>query len=98
MERLLPRFVRDTVEMKIVEDPYYMVHLQKTFSRLIPLNLYVIIALAGFGVFYAIGVFSWLGFSIVLSISLSVKLLAYFRILTAKRQLQKHRSLIEVGE
>lgn len=84
--------------MKIIEDPYYMVHLQRTFSRLMPINQYLMIALAISGVLYAVGVISWIGFSIVLSVSISVKLLAYFRILTAKHQLKKHRTSIGLGE
>jgi len=84
--------------MKLIEDPYYQAHLQSTCRRLMPINQYLLIALAIIAVLYAIGVISWVGLTTMLSLSVSIKLLAYFRILTAKRQLNKHRSAIGWGE
>jgi hypothetical protein len=81
--------------MKILEDPYYHAHLRQTHSRLLPINLYLFIALMISGTLYVSGVLGWLFFSLVISGTISLKILSYFRILTAKRQLQKHH--ISIG-
>lgn len=84
--------------MKIIEDPYFKVHLLQTLRRLPAINRYLFAAILLSAVLYACGVLSWFILSIVLSVSISIKLLAYLRVMTAKRRLKKHRSQINTGD
>jgi 3-deoxy-D-arabino-heptulosonate 7-phosphate (DAHP) synthase len=80
--------------MKVIEDPYYASHYAKTVKRIDSVNRYLFMLLLPCAVAYTLGVMSWGLFSIVLSACLSLKLLIYMRVYTAKKRWSMHTQSI----